>query len=193
MNPNQLISEMLTQTDQYPLSSRSVLLVLSQEGVTREFCKHSWAGGLGWSDTVLSHLLSHFIPEQPVQAAPAHSSQTRHLREVWGLTWGDTASNDTAKIGILIYSSLPFVLSLLSQVRRKQDSNTNNVHPWQLAVQTPAHTGLLVPAVMRLHTPSRPQTSPCPPLTSPPSAFWQTKGEAHKVRRKESEDLKAFI
>ena len=45
LNPSQLNSETLRQTNQHSLSSCSVPLVLRQEGVTREFCKHSRAGG----------------------------------------------------------------------------------------------------------------------------------------------------
>lgn len=47
MNPNQLISEMLRQTDQHSLCSRSVLLVLSQEGVTGNSANTAGPGGWG--------------------------------------------------------------------------------------------------------------------------------------------------
>ena len=47
LNPNQLISEMLKQTDQRSLCSHSVLLVLSQERVTGNSANTAGPGGWG--------------------------------------------------------------------------------------------------------------------------------------------------
>lgn len=100
--------------------------------------------------------------------------------------WPGGTQSGSESLSTLLSLSCAFLSS------RKQDSNTNSVHPWQPAVQTPTHTDLLVPAGVRPHMPSAPRTSSCPPLTSSPSTSWQTKGEARKVRGKETEDLKAF-
>lgn len=84
---------------------------------------------------------------------------------------------------------IPYLLFSLSPVpflsSRKQDSNTNSVHPWQPAVQTPTHTDLLVSG--RIEATHALGTSdillPSPDKFCPPPPGKQREG-ARKVRER---------
>lgn len=114
-----------------PLCAVSTKAGRSHKGILQT--QLGWGSSGGVSDTLLSHLLSHFIPEQPVGATLARSSQTRSLRELWGLAWGDTA-----RIGILIYSSLSPVL--FSQVGSKTVTQTVSILGSQQSRLLPTQT-----------------------------------------------------
>lgn len=74
------------------------------------------------------------------------SSQTRCLREVWGLAWGTQSGSWNP---YLLFSLSPV---LFSQVGSKTVTQTVSILGSQ-AVQTPTHTDLLVPAGVRPHMP----------------------------------------